>query len=394
MQDIIDTFGSGGFVIITDSPDRENEADLVLAAEHITPEKMAFVIRHTGGVVCLALSETIADQLALPEMVRKNTAARGTNFTVSIEASSGISTGISAADRATTIRAAVARDAKPEDLNRPGHVFPLRAKRGGVLWRSGHTEASVDLCTIAGQRQGAVISELMRDDGTMMRGELLHEFASEHDIPIVSVADIIAHRYETEQFIRLDATTTLQTKTGPWHMRVYRDLLHEIDHVALLYGNISQDEPTLVRVHSSCMTGDVFGSLHCDCAQQRDVAMQAITQHGSGVFLYMQQEGRGIGLSNKIKAYQLQRTHDLNTYEANKALGLPEDLREYGVGAQILAHCGATEIRLMTNNPKKMSGIEGYGITILEQIPIAIEPNGVNNSYIKAKQDYGHAFGV
>lgn len=383
----------GDMIIVTDDDDRENEGDLIMAAEHMTEEAMAFFIRHTGGVVCLALSNEIADQLALPAMVKENTSTYHTNFTVSIEAAQGVTTGISAADRAQTVQTAIAPDAAPTDLHRPGHIFPLRAQDGGVLWRGGHTEAAVDFCKLAGIRAGAVISELMHEDGTMMRGDSLTAFAKEHDIVQVSIAELIAYRHKHENFIRLEAATELETETGVWHMRVYTDLLHHTEHVALIKGTITI-APTLVRVHSECMTGDILGSKHCDCGPQRDKAMQDIAQAGSGVFLYMEQEGRGIGLVNKIKAYALQRDKGLDTYEANKALGFPEDLREYGIGAQILADCGVKKVLLMTNNPKKMKGIEGYGLEIVDQVPIEIKPNGVNNAYLSAKKDNGHRLSI
>ncbi|OGH82685.1 MAG: GTP cyclohydrolase II, partial [Candidatus Magasanikbacteria bacterium RIFCSPLOWO2_12_FULL_47_9b] len=280
----------------------------------------------------------------------------------------------------------------PEDLVRPGHVFPLRAQHGGVLWRGGHTEASVDLCRIAGLREGAVISELMHDNGTMMRLPALMEFAAEHRFPIITIADIIAYRHKTETFIRRDAETVIETDTGPWRVQVYADLLHHAEHVALIKGEISSITPTLVRVHSECMTGDIFGSKHCDCGAQLRHAMAQIDKAGSGVVVYMkQQEGRGIGLGNKIKAYELQRTKGLDTVEANEALGFPEDLREYGIGAQILADLGVKKILLMTNNPKKMGGISGYGIDVVTQVPIEVPPNGVNNGYLQTKKEkMGH----
>ncbi len=386
IQDAIHRLQKGEMIIIVDDEHRENEGDLVIAAEHITTEQMAFMIRHTGGVVCLSLSPEIADKLELPHMVNKNTSKRSTSFTVSIDAAHGIGTGISAQDRVTTIQSVLNPNTRPQDLARPGHVFPLRAEVGGVLWRAGHTEASVDLCRIAGLREAAVISELMNDDGTMMRMPELAAFAQKNNLLIISVADIIAYRHQNETFIELAAQSELHTETGDWSVRVYSDQLKHTEHVALVKGEIKKDDPVLVRVHSECLTGDLFGSMHCDCGAQLHQAMNMIEEEGRGVLLYMKQEGRGIGLVNKIKAYELQHKKKMDTVEANKALGYPEDLREYGVGAQILKDIGCGRIRLMTNNPKKMGGISGYGIEVLEQVTIEIAPNGINNEYLKTKK--------
>lgn len=360
-------------VIVVDDEDRENEGDLVVAAEHITEEQMAFIIRNTGGVVCLSLSDEIANALNLPPMVNVNTSKRGTAFTVSIEATHGTTTGISAADRVTTIRAAINPHATEHDLTRPGHVFPLRANKGGVLARAGHTEASVDLCALAGLRQGAVISELMLENGTMMRLPELAAFAKQHNLLIVSIADLIAFRRSHEKMIEHEAETELMTETGAWKLRVYRDMLHGIEHIALIKGEMNPDTPTLVRVHSECFTGDVLHSLHCDCGWQLNRAMKLIEQEESGVILYMKQEGRGIGLANKIKAYALQAKEGLDTVEANERLGFPSDLREYGIGAQILRDCGIGKMKLLTNNPKKIAGLEGFGLTLIEQVPIVMD---------------------
>ncbi len=386
IETALEALKAGGMIIIVDDEKRENEGDLVIGAEFMTPEAMAFVIRSTGGVVCVALSHAIADRLNLPPMVERNTSRRETPYTISVDAVD-TDTGISAEDRAKTVVALVKEETRPEDLARPGHIFPLRAQNGGVLWRAGHTEASVDMCRIAGLKEGAVISELMHDDGTMMRLPALFEFAKEQELPIISIADLIAYRYKTERFIRRGAQTQLQTKTGEWHVVIYHDLLHAIEHVALVK-DIPSDLPTLVRVHSECLTGDTFGSLQCDCGEQLEQAMHMIQEQGQGVLVYMKQhEGRGIGLENKIKAYELQRVHGLDTVEANQALGFEEDLREYGIGAQILVDLGIHKVRLMTNNPKKMGGIGGYGLEIVEQVPIEVMPNSMNRKYLRTKKE-------
>lgn len=383
----IDALRAGEFVIVIDDADRENEGDLVLAAQHASADKLAFIIRHTGGVVCLALSNEIADQLNLPAMVDRNTSKRGTSFTVSIEAARGVDTGISAADRAHTILTAIHPGAKATDLSRPGHVFPLRAENGGVLWRTGHTEASVDLCRLAGLRPGAVISELMHDDGTMMRTPALKEFAAKHGIPIITVGELVAYRRRTETLIRKEASTKLETETGEWTVIVYDDLLHRKEHLAMVMGDIKPGEPTLVRMHSECITGDVFGSLHCDCGGQLKKAMELIKAEGKGVIVYLRQEGRGVGITNKIRAYELQHL-GLDTVEANRALGLPDDLREYGIGAQILKDVGVGKMKLLTNNPKKIVGLDGYGLCIEEQVPLEIElKSEKQRKYMKAKKD-------
>ncbi|MBI5155698.1 bifunctional 3,4-dihydroxy-2-butanone-4-phosphate synthase/GTP cyclohydrolase II [Candidatus Peregrinibacteria bacterium] len=388
----LEALKKGRMIIIVDDADRENEGDLIVAAEHITEEQMAFIIRHTGGVVCLALSTAIADQLDLPPMVSRNTSRRGTPYTVSIEAAQNIETGISARDRVTTVRAAMKPDARPADLARPGHVFPLRAQDGGVLWRAGHTEASIDMCALAGLRSGAVISELMHDDGTMMRLPALEAFAKQHALPLISIADLIAYRRGNETLIQKDAEAELETETGIWRIVVYGDLLHRLEHVALVKGEIDSTQPVLVRVHSECLTGDVLGSLHCDCGLQLHAAMKKIETEGTGVILYMRQEGRGIGLTNKVKAYALQQNEGLDTVQANERLGFPADLREYGIGAQILRDLGVQTIRLLTNNPKKIVGLEGYGLSVIEQMPVEITAlSEKQRTYLKTKRDkLGH----
>lgn len=387
VPEVLDALRAGRIVIVVDDKDRENEGDLVTSASHITEEQMAFIIRHTGGVVCLALSNAIADQLDLPPMVARNTSKRGTPFTVSIEAKEGVTTGISARDRVRTVQSAINPVARPEDLSRPGHVFPLRAQGGGVLWRAGHTEAATDLCRLAGLREGAVLSELMHDDGTLMRLPSLFEFSARYEIPIITIADLIAYRRRSEIFVRLEATSDLETEEGMWRAYVFSDTLHSLEHIALTMGEMAPLNPTLIRVHSECLTGDVFHSLHCDCGAQLQAAMEVIASEGRGAILYMRQEGRGVGLANKIRAYALQQKEGLDTVEANERLGLPVDLREYGIGAQILRELGIGKIRLLTNNPKKVIGLSGFGLEIIEQVPLELPPQSSwQYLYLQAKK--------
>jgi 3,4-dihydroxy 2-butanone 4-phosphate synthase / GTP cyclohydrolase II len=387
VRSALDALQRGQMIIVTDDASRENEGDIIMSAQYMTEEKMAFIIRHTGGVVCLALNNEIADQLDLPYMVKENTSAMRTSFTVSIEASKGVTTGISAADRTQTILSAIHPTARPKDLCRPGHVFPLRAKNGGVLVRAGHTEASVDLMRLSGLREAAVISELINDDGTMMRDCALKSFAEKNDIPILSIADLIAHRKQCETTIRKEAETELETDTGIWKMCVYTDEIEKKEHVALVKGDIDPTKSTLVRVHSECLTGDTFGSRHCDCGHQMQKAMQMIHAEGNGVFVYLRQEGRGIGLLNKVKAYELQQKKGLDTVDANYNLGFKDDLREYGIGAQILKDIGVGNLRLLTNNPKKIIGLNGYGLHIIEQVSIEHDClTSKQKKYLKTKK--------
>ena len=392
----LDAIRAGNMVIVLDDEDRENEGDLIMAAEFMTEEKMAFIIRHTGGVVCAPVSNDIANTLELPNMVEQNTSRLGTPYTVSVDANEGTTTGISAADRAQTVRVMAAIDAVPNDLRRPGHIFPLRARNGGVLVRSGHTEATTDLCRLAGLREVGILSELMHEDGTMMRRPAIDAFAKEHGLIVLTIADLIAYRREHEKLIHLEAETLLDTQTGPWQIKVFKDLEHGAEHVALIKGTIDPAESTLVRMHSECMTGDVFGSLHCDCGEQLHAAMKRIKDEGTGVVVYMRQEGRGIGLTNKIRAYDLQEKEGLDTVEANLKLGFPEDLREYGIGAQILCELGVHKMRLLTNNPKKIAGLEGFGLIVTEQLPLEITNlSDRQRKYLKTKKTkMGHLLDI
>jgi 3,4-dihydroxy 2-butanone 4-phosphate synthase/GTP cyclohydrolase II len=362
-----------------------------MAAEHMSTEWMAFIIRHTGGVVCLAMSEEWADRLDLPPMVKDNTAPRGTAFTVSIEAREGVTTGISAADRATTVRLAARPEATAADFVRPGHIFPLRAQKGGVLRRAGHTEASVDLCRLAGLNPVAAISELMHDDGSMMRLPAILAFAQQHGLKVGTIAELIRYRLEQgDGYVHREAEASLPTRFGNFRVVGYRDTLTQGEHAALVMGDLAGDTPVLVRVHSECLTGDSLHSLRCDCGFQRDLALQLIAQEGRGVLVYLRQEGRGIGLINKLKAYALQ-DQGLDTVEANLALGFPPDLREYGVGAQILRDLGIRRMRLLTNNPRKVRALEGFGLEIVERLPLKGGDNPHNQRYLLTKRErLGH----
>jgi 3,4-dihydroxy 2-butanone 4-phosphate synthase/GTP cyclohydrolase II len=377
---------SGKMVILVDDEDRENEGDLCMAAEFVTPEAINFMAKYGRGLICLSLSEDFADKLNLNPMVSDNRSRFGTAFTVSIEAKRGVTTGISAADRATTIRTAVADDVKADDLVSPGHVFPIRARKGGVLVRTGQTEGSVDLARLAGLKPAGVICEIMKDDGTMARMPDLDVFAKEHNFKIATIADLIQFRMQHESLIKKSAEATIPTcYGGKFRLFVYENDVDDMKHVALVKGDITPEDEVLVRVHSECLTGDVFGSERCDCGYQLQTAMEMVEKAGKGIIVYMHQEGRGIGLVNKIKAYELQELGK-DTVEANLSLGFKADLRDYGIGAQILADLGVHKMKLMTNNPKKIVGLDGYGITITERVPIEVKPNENNIKYLTTKK--------
>ena len=384
----------GRAIILCDDEDRENEGDIVYAAEKVTPAAVAFMAKKASGLICLALTEDRCDQLSLPMQTPDNTSRFGTAFTVSIEARRGVSTGISAADRAHTILTAVAKNAKPEDLARPGHIFPLRARDGGVLVRAGQTEGGVDLCRLAGLEPAAVICEVLNENGTVSRLSQLELFAAEHKLKIVTIADLIEHRRATEKLVWHAAEVDLPTRDGNFRCHVYETETGGEHHLALCCGDITpgkiQTEPVLVRVHSECLTGDSFGSLRCDCGEQFRAAQRLIAQAGRGVLLYMRQEGRGIGLVNKLRAYELQ-DRGADTVEANKALGFKPDLRRYGIGAQILHDLGLRKLKLVTNNPRKIVGLSAFGLDVVERVPLPITPRPQNAKYLKVKKEkLGH----
>ncbi len=391
IQEAIEDIRNGKMIILVDDEDRENEGDLCMAAQFVTPEAINFMARYGRGLICLTINEELAARLHLRPMVQDNKARFQTAFTVSIEARNGVSTGISAADRATTIQAAVNPAAKAEDLVSPGHVFPIIARKGGVLVRTGQTEGSVDLCRLAGLTPAGVICEVMKDDGTMARMADLEIFAETHNMKIVTIADLIDYRMQNESLIRRMAEAKIPTCFGgDFKIIVYENDADDWQHIALVKGDITADDEVLVRVHSECLTGDLFGSERCDCGDQLHRAMAMVEREGKGIIVYMRQEGRGIGLVNKIKAYALQEQGQ-DTVEANLALGFKPDLRDYGIGAQILVDLGVRKMKLMTNNPKKIVGLEGYGIEIVKRVPIEIDPNENNIRYMKTKQDkMGH----
>ena len=390
IEDVLEDLKQGKMIILVDDEDRENEGDLTMAAEMVTPEAINFMARYGRGLICLSLDHTIVERLQLPLMVSENRSPYKTAFTVSIEARQGVTTGISAADRARTILTAVADDSGPDDLVQPGHVFPLRARRGGVLFRTGQTEGSVDLARLAGLKPAGVICEVMNEDGTMARMPDLERFAEEHGLKIATVADVIEYRMRNESFVHEAAETVLPTPFGEFRAVAFVNDIDDYEHMALIKGEIDPDKEVLVRVHSQCLTGDVFGSYRCDCGSQLEKAMERVQQEGLGVILYLQQEGRGIGLANKLKAYALQ-DQGRDTVEANEELGFKPDLRDYGVGAQILVALGVRKMRLMTNNPKKLKGLEGYGLEVTGREPLECEPRPENVKYLMTKcQKLGH----
>jgi 3,4-dihydroxy 2-butanone 4-phosphate synthase/GTP cyclohydrolase II len=390
VEEAIEDIRAGRMVVVCDDEDRENEGDLTLAAQFATPEAINFMATHARGLICLALTPERCDELGLDLMAAKNETPLQTAFTVAIEAREGVTTGISAADRARTIQVAVDPETRPHDLVQPGHVFPLKAKAGGVLERTGQTEAAVDLARLAGLIPAGVICEIMNDDGTMARVPDLIPYCREHGLKMITVADLIAYRRRKDKLVERVVETGLPTAFGEFRAVGYRSLVDDKHHVAMVKGDVDGEPDVLVRVHSECLTGDVFHSLRCDCGEQLEAALATIEQEGKGVLLYLSQEGRGIGLLNKLRAYKLQE-EGLDTVDANLKLGLPADLRDYGIGAQILVDLGLSSIRILTNNPKKIHGLEGYGLSVAEQVPIRSVPNAHNEAYLNAKRDkLGH----
>lgn len=402
-EEALEEFRAGRPIILVDDEDRENEGDIALPAQFANTQLINFMVAEARGLVCVPMTESRADALGLPLMTEHNTAPLGTAFTISVEAATGVTTGISAADRSRTVRVLADPRSQADDLTRPGHIFPLRAKEGGVLVRAGQTEASVDLCKLAGVEPVAVICEVMNEDGSMSRMPDLIKFAETHDLKIASVADVIRYRMRTERLVTREGETVIPTQWGDFKAIGYRTGIDAREHVALVFGEIDPDQPALVRVHDRCVTGDVFGSLRCDCGEQLEAAMRTIAEAGSGAVVYMDQEGRGIGLHNKLRAYSLQ-DEGLDTVEANEALGLPAENRDYGIGAQILVDLGIRQMRLMTNNPIKIkelntvgalrgAGLDGFGLEVVERVPIEVTPNEHNVRYLAAKRDkMGHMF--
>jgi 3,4-dihydroxy 2-butanone 4-phosphate synthase/GTP cyclohydrolase II len=390
IEEAIHDIQNGKVIIIVDDEDRENEGDVAVAAEKCTPEIINFMAKQARGIICVALTPRRADELKLDMMVESNTSLHDTSFTVSVDYIHGTSSGVSAFDRAATVKALIDPKTKPSDLARPGHVFPLRALDGGVLRRAGHTEAVVDLCTFAGLYPAGVICEIMNEDGSMARVPQLTKLAQQFGLRMITVKSLIEYRMHREKLVQRVVTTTLPTRYGTFDVHLYRSETDNKEHLALVKGELSPEKPVLVRVHSECLTGDVFGSYRCDCNDQLIAAMRLVEKEGSGVVLYMRQEGRGIGLLNKLKAYKLQ-DEGLDTVEANEKLGFRPDLRDYGIGAQILRDLGVGKMRLMTNNPKKVVGLHGYGLEIVERVPLEVEPHPINEKYLKTKRDkLGH----
>jgi 3,4-dihydroxy 2-butanone 4-phosphate synthase / GTP cyclohydrolase II len=392
MEEILEDIKAGKMVIVCDDEDRENEGDLTMAAELVTADDINFMATHGRGLICLPMAEELIDRLDIPQMTVHNSSRMGTGFTVSIEAREGITTGISAADRAHTCRVAVDDATGPEDLVMPGHVFPLRAKGGGVLQRAGQTEAAVDLARLAGLKPAGVICEIMKEDGTMARVPDLEKFSAEHDVKLVTTAQIIEYRHAFETQVKCAVETKLPTPYGEFRLKAFESEIDDLTHLALIMGEPEGKDDVLVRVHSACLTGDALHSLRCDCGEQLEAAMELLAREGEGVIVYMQQEGRGIGLLNKMKAYHLQ-DEGMDTVEANQKLGLAPDLRDYGVGAQILKNLDLTRIRLLTNNLTKVVGLRGFGLEITERVPLEMEPNGHNDRYLKTKREkLNHVF--
>jgi len=401
IEQILEELRAGRMIVLVDDETRENEGDLVIAAQNVTPEAINFMAKHARGIICLPMTNAKADQLGLHPQTVNNTALHGTAFTVSVDAAAGVTTGVSAADRARTVQVACRDDAKPSDLVRPGHVFPLRARDGGVLVRAGQTEGAVDLCRLAGLKPMAVICEIMNEDGTMARRPDLERFCQRHGLKMCTVADVIRYRLRSERLIERAVEIDIPLPQGKFHLIAYTSLVDPEPHIALCMGGVGaldaqgkpvrHEQPVLVRVHSECLTGDVFGSLRCDCGPQLAEALQRIADEGKGALVYIRQEGRGIGLLNKLRAYKLQVEKGLDTVEANVHLGFEPDRRDYGIGNQILRDLGLTQLRLLTNNPRKIYGLEGFGLRIVERVPIEIPPHGDNRDYLRTKRDkLGH----
>jgi 3,4-dihydroxy 2-butanone 4-phosphate synthase/GTP cyclohydrolase II len=395
VEEAIEEYRCGRFVIIVDDEGRENEGDLTLPAQFVTPAAINFMLRHTSGIICVPMTGERLDQLRIPMMVGDNKARFGTAFTVSVDARHNVTTGVSANDRAETVKTLIDPHSTPDDLVMPGHVYPLRVRDGGALVRAGHTEATVDLCNLAGLYPAGVLCEVMRSDGSMARLPYLKRFAARHGIKIIGINQLIAYRVRQEKLVQRVAEITMPTRWGDFRVLAYRSIIDPDEHAALVFGDITTPEPVLVRMHSQCVTGDVFHSLRCDCGEQVELALERIVQEGRGVFVYMRQEGRGIGFCNKIRAYALQDSQGLDTVEANEALGFPADRRDYGIGMQILVDLGLKEIRLLTNNPAKRAGLEGYGLKVVERVPLVAPVNPYNMRYLETKRDkLGHMLDI